>query len=402
MKKSLIALAALAAVGAVSAQSSVTMYGRMDLGWGTATTKSATGAQDKTTGLVDGVQTSSAIGFRGTEDLGGGLTAGFNLEQGYSATQSNGWNMRTGSSGHQVTNGGAMSTGTMREGNLSLRGGFGLVQVGTLQWSAGYTVASRWGMFAEGFGGGEAHTTMPARITGLSWTSPVMSNTTVTLQHGGAHGQRTDRESVSAGSDGFTKNKEARTGINIQHTAGPLYLGAAYESTAVNKVGNTGTVTAAIPAIAAGGGAVAATTGAVTSTLATNAYGAPVANGTSGTRTEKAWTVAANYDLGVAVLRGMMVERDNGAATAVKTSGKGVSVAVPMGALTLSVATGMIEVKTGGTTTSDISGHQLTARYNLSKRTNMYIHYGTDKDDKAASTAQGKRTRTIAGLVHTF
>jgi predicted porin len=378
MKKSLIALAALAAVGAVSAQSSVTMYGRMDLGWGTATTKAANGTQDKTTGLVDGVQTSSAIGFRGTEDLGGGLIAGFNLEQGYSATQSNGWNMRTGSSGHQVTNGGAMSTGTMREGNLSLRGGFGLVQVGTLQWSAGYTVASRWGMFAEGFGGGEAHTTMPARITGLSWTSPVMSNTTVTLQHGSAHGQRTDRESAADAADGLRKNKEARTGFNIQHTAGPLYLGAAYESTAVDKIANA-----------------AATT---------NAYGGTVAAGSTANRTEKAWTVAANYDFGVAVLRGMMVERDNGAATAVKTSGRGVSVAVPMGALTLAVATGMIEVKTGGTTTSDVSGHQLTARYNLSKRTNMYIHYGTDKDsaNTSATTQTSKRTRTIAGLVHTF
>ena len=119
-------------------------------------------------------------------------------------------------------------------------------------------------------------------------------------------------------------------------------------------------------------------------------------------RTENAWTVAANYDFGVAVVRGMIVERDNGAATAVKTSGRGLSVAVPVGALTLSVATGMIEVKTGAATTSDISGHQLTARYNLSKRTNVYMHYGTDKDSKAASTAQGKRTRTIAGVVHTF
>jgi len=63
MKKSLIALAALAATSAF-AQSSVTMYGRIDMGWGTATTKAANGAQDKTTGLVDGVQTSNAIGFR--------------------------------------------------------------------------------------------------------------------------------------------------------------------------------------------------------------------------------------------------------------------------------------------------------------------------------------------------
>jgi predicted porin len=114
MKKSLIALAALAAVGAVSAQSSVTMYGRIDMGWGAATTKAANGAQDKTTGLVDGVQTSNAIGFRGTEDLGGGLTAGFNLEQGISPTQAGGWNQRLGSSAHQVAGGGAITANTMR------------------------------------------------------------------------------------------------------------------------------------------------------------------------------------------------------------------------------------------------------------------------------------------------
>jgi predicted porin len=376
MKKSLIALAALAAVGAVSAQSSVTMYGRIDMGWGAATTKAANGAQDKTTGLVDGVQTSNAIGFRGTEDLGGGLTAGFNLEQGISPTQAGGWNQRLGSSAHQVAGGGAITANTMRAGNVSFSTkNMGSLTLGTIQWSAGYTVASRWGFFAEGFGG-EAHTTMPARITGVSYTTPAMSGVTVTLQHGGAHGNRTDRESAADAADGFRKNKEARTGINAQYNAGPLYLGAAYESTSVNKIGNA----------AAG----------------TNAYGGTVAAGATAARTENAWTIAANYDLGVAVLRGMIVERDNGAATAVKTSGRGLSVAVPMGALTLQAAVQTIEVQTGTATTSDISGHQLTARYNLSKRTNVYMHYGTDKDSKAAATAQGKRTRTIAGVVHTF
>jgi len=378
MKKSLIALAALAAVGAVSAQSSVSMYGRIDMGWGVATTKAANGTQDKTTGLVDGVQTSNAIGFRGTEDLGGGLVAGYNIEQGISRTQYNGWNQRVGSSGHQVGGGGAITAATMRAGNVSLTTkDMGALTLGTIQWSAGYTVASRWGFFAEGFGGGEAHTTMPARITGASYTTPAMGGVTVTVQHGGAHGARTERESAADAADGFRKNKEARTGINAQYNAGPLYLGAAYESTSVEKVANA-----------------AATT---------NAYGGAVAAGTAvAARTENAWTVAANYDFGVAVLRGMIVERDNGATTAVKTSGRGLSVAVPLGALTLSAATGMIEVKTGGTTTSDVSGHQVTARYNLSKRTNVYMHYGTDKDSKAASTAQAKRTRTIAGVVHTF
>jgi len=388
MKKSLIALAALAATSAF-AQSSVTLYGRIDMGWGTATTKAANGTQDKSTGLVDGTQTSNAIAFRGTEDLGGGLTAGFNLEQGISPTQAGGWNTRTASSAHQVANGGAISAGTMRAGNVSLRGGFGLVEVGTLQWSAGYAVSSRWGPFAEGFGG-EAHTIMPSRITGLSYTTPAFSNTTVTLQHGGAHGNRIDRESVADAADGLRKNKSARTGINIQHAAGPLYLGAAYERTAVEARANVNGLTA----------------GAALGTgFASNAYGAPVANGAAVVaRTETAWAVAATYDLGVAQIRGMAVERDNGAVSATKTSGNGLAITVPMGAAAFGLATNNQKAKTAGATTQDVSGHQVNVRYNLSKRTNVYIHHGTDKDKGSAVTTstQAKRTRTVAGLVHTF
>jgi len=379
MKKSLIALAALAAVGAVSAQSSVTMYGRIDMGWGVASTKASSGARDLTRGLVDGTQTSNAIGFRGTEDLGGGLTAGFNLEQGISPTQSNGWNMRVASSAHQVANGGAMNTGTMRAGNVSLNTkDMGSLTVGTIQWSAGYTVSSRVGPFAEGYGG-EAHTIMPSRITGLSYTTPAMSGVTVTLQHGSAHGNRVDRQSAADASDGFRKNKEARTGINAQYTAGPLYLGAAYESTDINKLANA-----------------AATT---------NAYGGSVSAGTAGdVRTEKAWTVAATYDLGFAQIRAMIVERDNGATTPVKTSGNALAVTVPVGALAFGAMLNNQKATSAGATTQDLSGHQLNARYNLSKRTNLYLHHGTDKDtgSSVTSTTQAKRTRTVAGVVHTF
>ena len=87
MKKTLIALAALAAAGATLAQSSVTIYGRLDLGMNQITTTegaaagvdafSLAGAQDRSTG--------SRLGFRGTEDLGGGLRAGFQYEIGINA-----------------------------------------------------------------------------------------------------------------------------------------------------------------------------------------------------------------------------------------------------------------------------------------------------------------------------
>ena len=77
MKKSLLALAALTAfAGAASAQSSVTLFGIVDL--------AVTSVDNSSAGTVkslsqDGIN-SSRLGFRGVEDLGGGLRAGFWLE----------------------------------------------------------------------------------------------------------------------------------------------------------------------------------------------------------------------------------------------------------------------------------------------------------------------------------
>jgi len=75
MKKSLIALAALAATASF-AQSSVTVYGKANIGF-----QSTNGSK---TALVDQPDGSgSRFGFRGTEDLGGGLKANFTLESGF-------------------------------------------------------------------------------------------------------------------------------------------------------------------------------------------------------------------------------------------------------------------------------------------------------------------------------
>lgn len=72
MKKSLLALAVLGAfAGAASAQSSVTIYGKLNVEAG-----KAIGTTDKTLLDVAG----SRLGFRGVEDLGGGLQATFGIE----------------------------------------------------------------------------------------------------------------------------------------------------------------------------------------------------------------------------------------------------------------------------------------------------------------------------------
>ena len=80
MKKSLIALAVLAASGAAMAQSSVTVYGRLDASVGSAKVGAPGAALRGNTQMFNSNMTSSRIGFRGTEDLGGGLKAIFALE----------------------------------------------------------------------------------------------------------------------------------------------------------------------------------------------------------------------------------------------------------------------------------------------------------------------------------
>lgn len=74
MKKTLLALAAIAASSAVFAQSSVTLYGVVD-----ASVESVKGTDTVTRVSSDNLA-SSRLGFKGTEDLGGGLKANFVLE----------------------------------------------------------------------------------------------------------------------------------------------------------------------------------------------------------------------------------------------------------------------------------------------------------------------------------
>ncbi len=108
MKKSLIALAVLAASGVAMAQSSVTLYGVADLG---LVKSSGVSAQMTGNGVMN--NGSSRLGVRGVEDLGGGLKASFNFEQGINGES------------------GATDAVTFqRAANLALSGGFGRFQMG--------------------------------------------------------------------------------------------------------------------------------------------------------------------------------------------------------------------------------------------------------------------------------
>lgn len=78
MKKSFLALALMSAFsGAAFAQSSVTIYGIADIG-----VQGVSAGAGKKAMVTSGQEGGSRLGFKGTEDLGGGLKANFILEQG--------------------------------------------------------------------------------------------------------------------------------------------------------------------------------------------------------------------------------------------------------------------------------------------------------------------------------
>jgi predicted porin len=103
-----IAVTALAlAAAAVHAQSSVTVFGTVDIG-----IAHVTGDGTSRTGLSNSGDNISRLGFRGVEDLGGGLAASFWLEAGFSPDS------------------GAVNAGFNRRSTVSLMGNWGEVRLG--------------------------------------------------------------------------------------------------------------------------------------------------------------------------------------------------------------------------------------------------------------------------------
>jgi len=127
MKKSLIALAVLAASGAAMAQSSVTLFGVVD-----ATVRYVdAGVGGNVWSLTNSGYNSSRLGFRGTEDLGGGLSASFWLEAGVNNDNGTG----SASNLNNTVNSGSSPTGTQgltfnRRSTVSLAGSWGELRLG--------------------------------------------------------------------------------------------------------------------------------------------------------------------------------------------------------------------------------------------------------------------------------
>ena len=268
MKKSLIALAALAASGFAMAQSSVTVFGVVD------EAVSYVNGKDNWNGLNSGGNATSRIGFRGVEDLGGGLKANFHIEAGILADSG------SGNSGYSKgTDTASDGLAFKRRSTIGLESAFGEVRMGR-DLTEAYKATSRYDVFGQvgfgvsrlwsdgilGFGGTKATTTPPAvaeGATGVALTNQRVSNmvTYVSPSFSGFKAAVNYGFGETAGNNSTNRY----VGGGLTYDNGPLSLGLSAERQ--NSVGN----------------------------VVTEVNTAPVANVTS-------WALGGSYDLGVVKL----------------------------------------------------------------------------------------------------
>lgn len=204
MKKSLIALAVLGSVaGVAQAQSSVTMYGLVDVWAGRVKAEFPGVGSASVTALESGGLATSRWGVQGSEDLGGGLKAIFKLEQGFDAS-----------------NGTATaSTAFNRQSWVGLEGGFGTVQFGNV-WSAFDDVFYVGNSIFDAVAFSPAYQVMSVAAyndkprNALRYTSPNFGGFSAAVSHG------LDENPLA---------KNDQTDFNLQYASGPLTAAFAYQ-----------------------------------------------------------------------------------------------------------------------------------------------------------------------------
>lgn len=145
MKKSLLALAVLGAfAGVAQAQTGITVRGLIDVGYQSTSRQAGNAGGVDFSGINNNGSATSTLVFEGTEDLGGGLKAGFFLATDFDAGE-------------------ASSTFLNSQNYLSLAGGFGSVQLGRINAQA-LTAATTAQPFGTAIGGG--YSTAFSRLNG--------------------------------------------------------------------------------------------------------------------------------------------------------------------------------------------------------------------------------------------
>ncbi len=226
MKKSLLALAVLGAfAGAASAQSSVTLFGVVDL-----SANDVKNGNAHTQSLQSNQLNSNRLGFRGIEDLGGGLKAGFWLE----AAMSNENGNMGGASGI-TTPGAGTSQIFNRRSTVSLFSNWGEIRAGR-----DYD-ATFWNLVYDDVNGanglGQGLNLVPA----LSSTANSVARVNGTIEYllpaniGGLYGQAQVSAPSNNSTSGTAATNQKYYGGRIGFAAGPFDVNGSYGETELNQ-----------------------------------------------------------------------------------------------------------------------------------------------------------------------
>ena len=357
MKKSLIALAVLAASGAAMAQSSVTLYGVADAG------VTYLNGADNWSGVTSGNNLTSRLGFRGVEDLGGGLKANFVIEGGFNLDNGDG---ASGYAGAKAGEGFQFK----RRSTVGLSGGFGEVRMGR-ELTAAYNATARYDVFGSvGIGqsrlwadGGvvdasanaTAVTTNQRISNALTYVSPDFSGFKFGLNYGFG-------ETTASNSD------SGYLGAGLTYDNGPLSLGLGLER--LNNGANS---------------------------VATSDI--------------DAWSLGGSYDFGVVkLLGGYRASTVDRAAGENKRNGAYVAVTAPVGPGLVRASYNRYENKyNGGKDKAD--QFAVGYVYGLSKRTSVYGTYAYIKNKDGANLynlgagglkTNGSQQGVQVGVSHAF
>jgi predicted porin len=202
MQGKLLAVALLASLPlAASAQSSVTVYGVMDA----AIAKEDTGAAGgKRTAINSGNQSSSRLGFKGTEDLGNGLKAMFNIEAGVALDTGMGDTALFG-----------------RRAVVGVAGAFGSVMIGR-EYTPIADVAKETDVLGQGFYGSNLSAFGSGKLTRrISNSANYKSNSMGGFKLGAAYATG---EAASTGPSGDLM------GFSAEYSGAGFYIGAGYHT----------------------------------------------------------------------------------------------------------------------------------------------------------------------------
>jgi predicted porin len=411
MKKSLLAVAAMTAfAGAAQAQSSVTVYGIIDAGYTGGNARATTSAgtvRENVSRISNSMESGSRIGFRGTEDLGGGTSALFTFEVGVQPAGNSGTNP-TGLGTAAATAGTSTWAPNVRQAFVGFaKKGMGNAKVGTqntVTWEqAGsnttgqlnQTLGSMLAPTTDGAGFSTA--ALPATGGAGSMGAAFTNRTTNTVR------VDTERMAGLVAKAAYTMSNSNRN----QTADGTGYAGGTNNQTGYQFALDYVIQKANIQASYASFRSVDPynTAQAAPSTTNNVAWG----SGSQGNNVQDNQTlITASYDFGILKAYAGWVNRkvtstiDSNAFLKRSAQEIGVrSFITPAIEGWASVGNGRYSQFGAGAPTANITGYQVGANYWMSKRTNLYTIYGQNGTSSTSNGAFNANQYSI-GARHTF